>query len=332
MATTKIDIKKAINPTWLIQNKCVLILPKCPVHKVRLSAILWGNIPKAKVSEQVRMFLECTEGIAERHLYRYYKHNFAFNDTTIGVRLMKKEDEVEKLKEQSFLVEVRELVSGLTRYHFKVSPNKVEELEQVNEPKLDMLEINELRNQELSKPALPEKRTPQEIDDLGMKISKLVATGIYSVYDACNQCGVKWVEFMGWYTENPYIYELYNQAIRIARFFKNSSYETIADKMLFELLQSGKMMDVSVDYDMIYPPFKPEGYFVASKKKVQEKSLTLRDILDLKRAVQGMGDPIPQADTFETMNQEELAEKIQEMTKQVNKAKKEREKELKKKK
>lgn len=319
MAATKIDIQKAINPKWLIENRYTVKLPPNKVHKVRTAAIIWNNTPGKKIKDRIDMFLRVTEGIEKRTLMKYKLNNFAFNQTNLGKKLYTDPELLESFKKESFTVEVIENDSELVRYHFRVNLKKAEEFNIIKPEKvLDTERIARKRDIELEKPACIIVRTQEQRELVGRNICESIATGIYNVYEACEKYNIRIRDFAQWYGTNEYIKQMYIEACLMAKFFNSSRQVSGIDKMVNELLITGYTEVETINFSKIQNQFAPEGIWVEDRKTVTKRQIDEKGLALLKQTIQDVTAPTFGLDELDSMEDAELAKKSEEIQKRIN--------------
>lgn len=320
MATHKIEITKAINPNWLFDNEYTVVLPKNMVHRVRLLGILWNNTTEDNTMARIRKLLGVVEGIKERTFMKIKKFNFEFTETTVGKKIFNDEKLLEEYKSQSFTVEVRENASNLIRYHFRVNLNKAEEFNIPKpEPVLDPNKVVAIRKAELEKPASIEIKSDEQKEDVARSICETVATGMFSIIEACDRYNVKYLEFAQWYATNEFIKQMYVEAMLMAKFFNASRQTSQVDKIINELLQSGKTKTETTSYTKVYNPMNPEGLWVEDKKQIVERQIDEKGLVMLKQMVKDIQAPSFGMDEFDTMPEDELSGMVDELKARINK-------------
>lgn len=316
MATTKIDIKNAINPKWLIDNGYYVQLPSNKVHQVRVSAIIWGNTTGNKVKDRVDQFLKATRGIETRMLHRYKSNNFAFNETNLGKKMFSKRDEVARFKKQSFHAEVKNKDTNLAEYHFRINLEKAEEFTVPRKPLLNHEKIIKTRNDELDKPVVIENLTEEKKEKIARSVCELFATGIYSLPEACDRSNINYLTFLTW-TGNEFIRQMLVEANMIGRYLTSTRHISSADRMLTELLKSGKVSTITVHESRLLNQHCPEGVWIPDKRTTVERALDVKDLVLIKQIAQNIQLPTFGMSEAELMQDDELLRHIDEMRKRI---------------
>lgn len=320
MATSKIEITKAINPNWLSDNGYTIVLPKNAVHRVRILGILWNNTLEQRTMQKMRKMLSVTEGIEKRTFQKIKSFNFQFTETTVGKRIFNNIELFEEYKNQSFTIEVREDASQLIRYHFRVNLNKAEEFNIPKpEPILDPNTVVAIRKSELERPASIEIASDEQKENLARHICENVATGMFSIIEACDRYNVKYLEFAQWYATNEFVKQMYVEAMLMAKFFNASRQTSQIDKIINELLQSGKTRIETISYSKIYNPMSPEGLWIEEKKQVVERDIDEKGLVMLKQMVKDIQAPSFGMDELDTMADDEMSKLADELKLKISK-------------
>lgn len=312
MATLKIDIQKAINPYWLIQNGYTILLPKNKVHTIRLVAILWGNLKEDTTRKKINELLKCTEGLSQRTYFRLARFEFAFNETTVGKKIYNDKKKLDKFQTDTFTVEVRENATNLTKYHFRINLKQAEEFLIKNETILDPKEVKEMRDNIINAPAKLEISGIEDKEKLALDICKTIATGQFSIQEACERYNVRYLEFAEWYGENQYIQQMLAEARLLSEFFNSSLQASRVNKLTNELLMMGRTYTETIHYKKVYNNMNPGGIWVEDSKTVQHRQLDLKDMVLMQQMLKSQ--PLPQftQDEIDSMSNDELFSKYEE--------------------
>lgn len=321
MGKTKLDIKKATSPRWLKENDCTLILPKNQVHKVRMVQILWGNIIADSVADRIKLLLSVVDGLSKRSLQVYKKHNFRFNNNTIGKKIFSNKSLLDKYKNDTFIVEVFDQVTEMIKYHFQLQMNKPQDIQIKEEtPILDPAKIAKIRDVEITKPEAHEVENEVEKENIAMRICELTATGITSIQEACQRFNVRYSDFAGWVIENDYIKQMFVESTVMRKFFKASEQDSRLDKMIDEILSTGFLSSKSISSMKIRNALFPEGVWIEDKKTEQIKQVELKDLIALKQFNKDVVIPQLSHDEFGSLSDEQVMEKMNTLKHKFNKA------------
>lgn len=322
MQTTKIDIKKAIDPEWLNSNGYTVILPSNKVHRVRLISILWNNTHGKTNKDRELLIVNVTEGIKRRSLQKYRGQNFAFNVNTLGTKLFNDPEKIETYKKESFIVELKENETNLVRYHFRVNLKQAEEFK-VKQPIkiLDPVKVAKIREIEVSNPAALEITDSEQIETIARGICELLGSGQVTLHEACNRHNVKYLDFARWFSTNEYIKVMFFEAIGLGTFFNTSSQNTHLDQMITQMLTMGTYTTETISYTKIFNNRNPEGIWVEDKKVVVTKQVDAKDLVMLKQLVRNVQAPNFSIDETDLMQDEEMRIELERLESEIIKKK-----------
>jgi len=307
LQTTKIDIRKAIDPKWLNSNGYTVILPPNKVHRVRLIAILWNNCHGDNNKQRELLIVNIAEGIERRTLQKYRGKNFAFNINTLGKKLYSDPEKIETYKKESFIVELKENETNMVRYHFRVNLKQAEEFKVKQTIKiLDPVKIAKIREVEITNPAALVITDSEQIETIARGICELLGSGQVTIHEACNRHNVKYLDFARWFSTNEYIKVMFFEAIGLGSFFNTSSQNTHLDQMITQMLTVGSYTTETISYTKIFNNRNPEGIWIEDKKVIVTKQVDAKDLVMLKQIVKGVQAPNFSIDETDLMQDEDM--------------------------
>lgn len=312
MATTKIDIKKALNPEWLIRNNCSLVLPTNKVHRLRLLKIIWHGIKRKTNQDKTDVLLKISISISRRTFQRIFYAEFKYTPGTVGKKIMEDKETLNLLKTETFIVEVIENATSLPKYNFNVKLKNAEEIK-IIPPKqyINPKNVEEIKQSLVILETVTEISSEADKEAVALKICEYLATGQVDLNTATNKYGVASKDFMLWMHTNQVVQDMFGQAMSFAKFQKKLTQGLALDTKTDELLQRGYVETETVNYRKVFNQFHPEGLWIETTKSITRRGLDERGIAMLHSVFNQTELPEISMDEFDALDMEQQYELVQ---------------------
>jgi len=298
----KVITKQEFNIEWLVANQYYIELPSEVVSKIVVLGYLSRMI---KSGNAIQVILGITKGASPTQLYEYQKNKWFVNGSKINklkllentlLQLNIRDKKTDKLTGNVLKVLHREIMVNADSHVISV------------QKALDIRE--ELVKEEEAKERKFE--SVNEIEEIALNICQMFASGRINIYEACARYNVSYLEFFKWVIGMDSVRQMYEDAVRVAKFVTESQVYTITANLMLDRLKNGYTSATDIVYGTLW--VNGEKRFIETGKRTSTREITISELIRVIATLKNdAGVPASDIDDFSNLSDQELWDYINEI-------------------
>jgi hypothetical protein len=306
----KVITKQDFSVDWLLASKFYVDLPPGMISRILVLGYLYRSI---KSGNSIGILQEITKGISQTQLYAYRKNNFSVSGGKIN-QLKLLENTLLKLniKDRQTDRSTGHTLTILHRELMEESESRTISIQKAKEIRENLIKEEEQKTRKFN--------SVNEIEEVALNICQMFASGLISIYESCSRYGVSYLEFFKWVIGMETVREMYEDAVRVAKFVTESQIYTVTANMVLERLKAGYTSSTDIVWDAIWVMGKK--VFVEKAKRTNTREITISELIRVIVTLKNeSGIPAIDGDDFSAMSDNELFDHIKEMSTRINQKK-----------
>lgn len=285
MSSPKIEISKATNYEYLKAKNLLIEIPKNKVHRLLLVKYIYEQLT-GPVRQRLKQLNEIVSGIGYSTLHNFYKEKFDFTELTLGKKCLSDKKQVKADSKASFYVHLIDVDTLTPKLTFRFSKQAVYEVQVKPEVKIDMNKVLQIREEAQNSQSHVNPKSRREREKLVIEICQYLASGIFTLPEACNKCQVAMKDFVAWIHTDPIMAQHVQQANLARKFIEETNAYLNLTKYRQMLIAEGKRMKTKISYKKIFTPEYIHGVYVEGDKEIYQEQFTLGEVTNALKSIE----------------------------------------------
>lgn len=294
--------KREFDVNWLTASQFYIELPSNPTSRIIVLGFLYRSI---KSGNQIGTLQEIIKGVEQRQLYNLRKANW----TVPGSKINKL-----KLLENTMLQLIIRDRKTDKPTGFTLNVLHKEIMPELEHRIISVQKAMDIRDDILKKDQAKQRtfESVNEIEEVALNICQTFASGRITIYEACTMFDVAWLDFFKWVIGMEAVRQMYEDAVKVAKFVSESQVYSVSINMMLERLKSGYTTNTDIVWDAIW--VNGEKRFVEKAKRTNTREITLSELIRVIATLKNeSGVPAIDGDEFNSMSDTELWDYVQEI-------------------